>query len=136
MRKEKAPHLNLGQTGESIAANFFLAHGYAILARNWRHGHLEIDIICERDSQIVFVEVKTRRNSLCGGPAGALTQAKRQKLCKAAQFWLFEYKRWEAQCRFDVICLTAKGPDFIMEHYPDAFPATCPLDCGDAAWQS
>ena len=35
----------LGRMGEQYAAEYLIAKGYAILARNWRMGHLEVDII-------------------------------------------------------------------------------------------
>ena len=54
----------LGQQGEDIACAFLEGLGHQILERNWRSGHLEIDIISLGADGIHFVEVKTRRLSI------------------------------------------------------------------------
>ena len=36
---------SLGRLGEDMACRFLQGRGHAILERNWRSGHLEIDII-------------------------------------------------------------------------------------------
>ena len=36
---------DLGQRGEDIACDYLRRIGHTILERNWRSGHLEIDII-------------------------------------------------------------------------------------------
>ena len=52
-----------GFAGEDMAAKLLQEKGYKILARNWRCGHLEVDIIAETDDYLVIVEVKTRKRS-------------------------------------------------------------------------
>ena len=51
---------NLGDFGESFAADFLLENGYAILERNYKTKAGEIDIIASIGNTLVFVEVKTR----------------------------------------------------------------------------
>jgi len=128
-------HLELGRSGEEIAACILQNHGYRILARNWRFKKLELDIICERQRQIVFVEVKTRRSDICGGGAGAITIAKKSRLIRAAQAWLSKHGQWGKSCRFDVVCLTGDSENFRMEHYRNAFEFSEALGCGNANWQ-
>ena len=50
----------LGQTGEDVACDFLLSRGHHILDRNWRAGHLELDIVSEAPDGLHFVEVKAR----------------------------------------------------------------------------
>lgn len=81
---------NFGKLGEDSAAAFLCGKGYKILHRNWRAGHLEVDIIAEKDGCIVFAEVKTRSeypNSShpFGRPAEAVNFTKRQRLMTAVQ---------------------------------------------------
>ena len=52
---------SLGKWGEQVVVDHLVAEGYAIVERNWRLNHLEIDIIATRGNEIAFVEVKTRR---------------------------------------------------------------------------
>lgn len=51
-----------GHEGEEQACLFLAARNYRILARNWRSHHHEIDIIADQYGELVFVEVKARRN--------------------------------------------------------------------------
>ena len=41
--------LQLGADGETLAAAWYAAHGYELLARNWRCREGEIDLIVQRD---------------------------------------------------------------------------------------
>ena len=50
----------IGQTGEDMACDFLLSRGHQILDRNWRSGHLELDIVSEAEDGLHFVEVKAR----------------------------------------------------------------------------
>ena len=55
-----ALHNQLGALGEEVAAHYLSQLEYRLLERNWRTGHLEVDIIADYYGEIVFVEVKTR----------------------------------------------------------------------------
>lgn len=50
----------IGVMGERRAALYLLLRGYRILERNYRTGHLELDLIAVRGRTILFAEVKTR----------------------------------------------------------------------------
>ena len=67
-----AKHYDLGKKGEEIAANYLAEKGYKIIARNWRFGKDEIDIIAEHDNFLVIIEVKTRSSSDYGEPEEAV----------------------------------------------------------------
>ena len=53
---------DLGKKGEDIACRLLEEKGHTILERNWRSGHLEIDIISLDQDGIHFVEVKAYRH--------------------------------------------------------------------------
>ena len=63
----------LGRMGEQYAAEYLIAKGYAILARNWRMGHLEVDIIGREGDEVVFVEAKTRQGADVDAAVMAIT---------------------------------------------------------------
>lgn len=130
-----AEHLQLGKTGENVAAFFLERNGIRIIDRNWRHGHLELDLIGEQEGQIIFVEVKTRGAKGFGGPEGAITAQKRKKLIKAAQAWLAAKQKWHYPCRFDVLCLVKSRDNFTLEHYPNAFDLSTPVGYRHSYWQ-
>ena len=53
----------VGQLGEGEAVKYLKQHGYRILKRNWNCKCGEVDIIAQDGDYLVFVEVKTRRDS-------------------------------------------------------------------------
>ena len=71
-----AKHNILGKDGEDAAVDYLVAHGYTLHERDWRVGHMDLDIIAEKDGEIVFVEVKTRQTDDYGSPEDAVTDKK------------------------------------------------------------
>ena len=83
----------LGRLGEDIAADYLEKNGYRIVRRNQRLGKNELDIVCEDDNFIVFVEVKTRsclypESGDFGIPARAVDEGKRKNTVKASRDYL------------------------------------------------
>ena len=78
----------LGATGEKAAEDWYRAHGYEILARNWRCRDGEIDLVVRRGRQLVFCEVKARNTAAFGTPAEAVTRAKQLRLRRLATRWM------------------------------------------------
>jgi putative endonuclease len=91
----------LGAYGEEAAAAFLKKKGYRILKRNYFVRGGEIDIIAQKGSYVVFVEVKTRRNKALGTGAEAVTYTKQQRLRQAAAHFLLSYG--DSDVRFDVV---------------------------------
>lgn len=85
---------DIGKLGETLAAEYLLKKGYRICHRNHRIGHLEIDIICENETHLLFVEVKSRTDfggiSRYGRPSAAVDEKKRARLVSAAESYLRE----------------------------------------------
>lgn len=77
-----------GRLGEGLAAEYLRGLGQVILERNWRSGHLEVDIISLADDGLHFVEVKSRKAPLSADPETAITAQKMQKIVKAAHRYL------------------------------------------------
>jgi putative endonuclease len=92
----------LGFFGEDKAAAWYEAHGYRVLARNWRCRDGELDIVARRGSTVVFCEVKTRASAAYGVPAEAVTPAKQRKLRGLAVLWLRASGERAGELRFDV----------------------------------
>lgn len=112
-----------GDRGEAIAARHLEGKGYVILARNWRHGHGELDLIAEQAGVLVFVEVRARHGEAYGAPEETLGPAKRAKLMETAQAWLTVNERLESPARLDVIAidLDARNDVRRITHYENAF---------------
>ena len=64
----------IGEKGEKIALNHLIKKGYTILEKNWNHKHKEIDIIAEKDDQIIIIEVKSCSHNFIESPKDAVTK--------------------------------------------------------------
>lgn len=111
MTQRGKARLELGRWGEAVAADWYEAHGYRIIDRNWRVAGGEIDLIAEagRGDVVVFCEVKTRRSSRFGSGADAVTPAKQRKVRSLAAQWLRSTDCRYGETRFDVADVTADG---------------------------
>ncbi|MBP3228817.1 MAG: YraN family protein [Bacteroidaceae bacterium] len=112
-----------GDTGEELATRHLVRQGYHLLERGWRVGHLEVDIIAERFGEIVFVEVKTRRDEVFRTAREAVDHTKQRNLLAAAREYCLT-KDLDQPVRFDIITVVGAAPPYRLEHIPDAFSAT------------
>src|SRR4029079_9435822 len=78
----------LGSVGEHLAAEALVHRGYAILATRYRTAHGEIDLVCEHEGTLVFVEVKARATLEFGSAAEAVTDRKKRKVAHMAAEYL------------------------------------------------
>jgi putative endonuclease len=109
---------SLGSHGENQAVSYLKNLDYVILERNYRVGRNEVDIICEKEGFVVFVEVKKRSGNQFGNPIEAVDREKTRKIIRVAQRYL--YRRGllgECRSRFDVIGILGNR----IEHVQDAF---------------
>lgn len=114
----------LGQLGEDIACRHLQSLGHTILRRNWRSGHLEIDVISLDKDGIHFVEVKARRRNIQAPPQENVDHRKQEKIAKAAKSFLkskngLPYGDFE--CSFDIIAVTFEGEEAKIEWIPQAY---------------
>lgn len=118
----KPEHIAIGQKGEQLAAELLEKKGYKILHRNWRMGHLEMDIIAANKTDIVFAEVKTRTSTLRGQPEEAVDILKRKRMVAAANAYIKYYKE-ERNLRFDIIgiLINKAGEIEQITHLENAF---------------
>lgn len=94
-----------GAWGEEMAVAHLISAGYQVLERNWRAGHLEIDIIAKTGETLVIVEVKSRKNNTFGEPEIFVNKRKQGFLIKAANHYVLE-KNLELEVRFDIVAVT------------------------------
>ena len=103
----------LGARGEALAARWYEAHGYTVVARNWRCRAGEIDLVLARGRTVVVCEVKTRSSTAYGTPAEAVTPAKQLRLRRLALRWLDENEVRRGPLRFDVACVVGNSVEVI-----------------------
>jgi putative endonuclease len=114
-------HIKLGKRGELIAVDYLKSRGYKILETNWRTKHKEIDIIALDKNEIVFIEVKTRKNNYFGDPEDAVNLKKQKFLISAAENYIISNKI-DLDARFDIISVIGEGNKHNINHIKEAFP--------------
>ena len=102
-----------GRWGEDLACTRYRRLGYAIVERNWRCEHGEIDVVARLGDTIVFCEVKARRTSGFGGAAAAVDQRKQHRLRRLAAAWLADRQVHGVEVRFDVVAITGVDVELI-----------------------
>ena len=110
-----------GELGERIAERWLRARGWRVLARRFRSGHRDLDLVVVRDGLVAFVEVKARRGLAFGDPVGAVHWRKQRELARSALVWLDRHGRPNLACRFDVIGVLVEGSRVRVRHVEDAF---------------
>ena len=98
---------SLGYRAETAAVKFLKKEKkFKILQRNYRHKHLETDIICfdKFSNSIVFIEVKCRPYyAKVRGFYSATSKKKTENLRKCAKEFLRENRAFNQNFRFSVV---------------------------------
>ena len=112
----------LGHAGETAAAEFYTARGYEVLARGYRHGRAEVDLVLRQGNiLLIFAEIKTRSGGRYGPPE-TFVSARKKELFRLAANHLQEELNWRGDIRFDILALKpCRGGGFLVEVFEDAF---------------
>jgi putative endonuclease len=113
-----------GRTAEERACRHLEGMGFAVMARNYRSGDGEIDIVARKGDLLVFVEVRSREDAAFGSPEETVGPRKRRRVIAAARRYLSQVSpaSWR-EARFDVIAIEGTGDSAALRHYPSAFDA-------------
>jgi len=98
------PKRDAGDAGEAFAAAHLEAHGFRVLARNFRTRMGEVDIIARNGQYVLFVEVKARKAGSMVTAEEAVDFHKQRRLRAAAEYYLVGHPS-ALQPRFDVMCV-------------------------------
>lgn len=104
-KPNSADKQHTGQAAEDAAALYLEQQGLQLIERNFSCKTGEIDLILKDQDQLVFAEVRFRKNHLFGGAAASVTLTKQQKLHRTANYYLKHLHPLPA-CRFDVLAMT------------------------------
>ena len=114
----------LGSWGEALAAEYLRKKRYTILAVGYHCRFGEIDLIAKDRKNLVFVEVKLRKNAEFAAAREYVSQSKQDRIKVTASLYLSQNPT-NLQPRFDVIEIYApegaetKTPE--IYHMEDAF---------------
>lgn len=117
-----------GFEGERLAADWLTSKGYVILEMNYRFMKAEVDLIAflpakqyHRGGDLVFIEVKWRKNADFSHPESAVGATKKRLMLQAAEAFLHERKMEGTPCRFDIVSMTGASSNIEYEHIESAF---------------
>ena len=80
------------------------SRGYRFVCANYHCRLGEIDLVMEKDHQLVFVEVRYRHHSGFGSALESVDRKKQRRLIKTAQHFISTNKSYaDRDLRFDVI---------------------------------
>jgi putative endonuclease len=92
------------------------------LFKNFRCRLGEIDLIGLHNDDLIFIEIRFRRNTLFGGAAASVDRRKQQKLRQTAQYFLRRYPNYAKKaCRFDVAAVTLSEGKYVIDWITNAF---------------
>ncbi len=116
-----AEHNELGKKGEQVAIEHLQKKGYLILEHNWRYQKCEVDIIAQKDNNLVFIEVKTRKTNFFGLPESFVGIRKIKHLAIAAENYCDINNKLTFDVRYDIISAVISKKNTEIHHFEDAF---------------
>jgi putative endonuclease len=105
-----------GRWAESLAVAALRLKGYRLLARRFKSGPGEVDLIMRRGEVTAFIEVKVRKTTDLA--VEAVTDFQSRRIAAAARLWMAkDPKAALGICRFDIV---AVSPYQWPKHIPNA----------------
>lgn len=114
----------IAQTGENVAAQYLVSHGYKVIYRNYRQPCGEIDLIVEKNQHLIFTEVKTRTSHSIAAALDSVSYKKQKRITKTAQLYINQNPVFANHIfRFDVVVVFyfPKTDTYSVQHFEDAF---------------
>ena len=105
----------IGNKYEDKSVETLIDEGYKILERNYQNRFGEIDIIAEKNKEIVFIEVKYRKTSKFGYGYEAVDRRKIMKILKLANYYIQSKKYQNYKIRFDCMSYLGDELDWIKD---------------------
>jgi len=103
----------IGNKYEDKSVEILIKNSYKILERNYQNKYGEIDIIAQKDDEIVFIEVKYRKTNKFGYGYEAVDRKKLFKIVKLAQLYMQSKKYEKYKMRFDCMSYLEDELDWI-----------------------
>ena len=105
----------IGNKYEDKSVETLVREAYKILERNYQNRFGEIDIIAEKNKELVFIEVKYRKTSKFGYGYEAVDRRKIMKILKLANYYIQLKKYQDYKIRFDCMSYLGDELDWIKD---------------------
>lgn len=111
-RQRSTARQEAGDRWEQHALDQLLAAGLTLVTRNYRSRQGEIDLICNDNGILVFVEVRFRTASSLARASETVTRHKQRRLIAAARHFIACHPNIRnAPMRFDVVAIDGISED-------------------------
>ena len=112
--------LTFGRRSEILAIDYLRSQGYRIVCSPYRTKTGEADVVAWDDDTLVFIEVKSRKNT--DPPEDSVGIQKQQRIIRAANAYVARYKLQDKPFRFDILAVTSiPGRKPVFRLLRDAF---------------
>ena len=112
--------LTFGRRSEILAIDYLRSQGYRIVCSPYRTKTGEADVVAWDDDTLVFIEVKSRKNT--DPPEDSVGIQKQQRIIRAANAYVARYKLHDKPFRFDILAVTSiPGRKPVFRLLRDAF---------------
>lgn len=110
-----------GKRGEDIALAYLQRKGLKLRDRNWRCGHLEIDLIMEDDTFLHIIEVKSRTAPFQLAPGDSVVRQKQKRIIRATSTYIGRYNIVK-EVSFDIVSIVYyERGSYKLEYIEGAF---------------
>ena len=100
-------HNEVGKIGEDLARKFLEGKEYKIIEQNYKTKYSEIDLVAQKNNELVFVEVRTKIGENFGTPEDTINNKKLNKVRYNALSYA-AFKKWQGPIKIDAICIVLK----------------------------
>ena len=108
-----------GRASEDVAAAALVAAGWAVVARNWRRGRGELDIVALKDGILAVVEVKNVDAYGLESLERSVGPIKRLRIVETSKLFLAAHREFSsATIRYDVVAVAAGA---VAHYFENAF---------------
>ena len=112
--------LTFGRRSEILAIDYLRSQGYRIVCSPYRTKTGEADVVAWDGDTLVFIEVKSRKNT--DPPEDSVGIQKQQRIIRAANAYVARYKLHDKPFRFDILAVTSiPGRKPVFRLLRDAF---------------
>jgi putative endonuclease len=113
----KQPHesLPLGPRGEDYTRRRLERQGWHFVTANWHCPWGELDIVMRDGSELVFVEVKTRRGDFAGRAEEGISRYKSRRLLRACESFVDKHPNFDGLIwRVDLVAITVNRSNEVI----------------------
>ena len=108
-----------GRAAEETVASSLAADGWTIVARNWRRGRGELDIVAFKNGTLAFVEVKAVDAYGLESLETSVGSIKRGRIVETSKLFVSAHREFEyAVIRYDVAAVEAGA---MADYFENAF---------------